>query len=117
MSPLSLIGQSTHKSKFSLSVISLILSSLLCTYGIFIFFLISYFTDRLPFSLPRNNGHRVEESKPAMFDRWRTILQFYYKQRRRGYHGGGRYDRGLTYGYSKYLSYSTVKVRFVLLRN
>ena len=70
------------------------------------------FVDRLPFSLSRSNGHRVEKSKSAMFDRRRTVLQFYYKQRRWRYHGSRRYDRGLTYGNSKYLSYSTVKVCF-----
>lgn len=70
------------------------------------------FLDRLPFSLSRSNGYRIEKSESAMFDRRRTVLQFYYKQRRRRYHRGRRYDRGLTHGNSKYLSYSTVKVCF-----
>lgn len=110
MSPFSLIGQSTHKSKFSLVYIFFFILLSHC-YIICKFY---FFVDRLPFSLPRNNGYRVEESESAMFDCWRTILQFYYKQRWRRYHGSGCYDRSLTYGDSKYLSYSTVKVRSVL---
>lgn len=93
-------------------VSSVYLCSFLCTLSFcrHMTFKFDSFVDRLPFSLPRSNGHRVEESESAMFDRWRTILQFYYKQRRWGYHRGRRYDRGLTHGDSKYLSYSTVKV-------
>lgn len=74
-----------------------------------------FFTDRLPFSLLRDNGHRIQTSKSIMFDGRRTLLQFYYNQCRSRYYRSRRYDRGLTHGYSKYLSYSTIKVCFSLL--
>jgi len=74
-----------------------------------------FFLDRLPFSLFRNNSYRVKKSQPIMFDRWRTILQFYHNQHRCGYYRSRCYDRGLTYGDSKYFSYSTIKVCFIHL--
>lgn len=106
MSPLSLIGQSTHKSKFQLCTSFCFLIP--CDVAVTLKFY--SFVDRLPFSLPRDNGYRIKKSQSIMFDCGGTILQFYYNQRRWGYHGSGRYDRGLTHGNSQYFSYGTVKV-------